>query len=453
MFHFFQLYKDWGSYLISPNGIKITPMPTPTIRTENYWLDAVAGRPEIPTGGLPAQTDVAIVGSGYTGLNAALELRRAGVETTVLESETIGWGASSRNGGMVTPGLKAPLKRITRMVGLETARKLWTWSLEAIEHVDRMIREHDIDCDWRRDGHLALAHKPSHYAGFEDYIRWRRDAFGYTGAALVPPGQLRSEIGTGAYYGAIAEEVSGGLNPAEYVFGLARAAAHAGACLVERAAVTRIDRDEKTFRLHTDRGEIRAREVLLATNGYTTGLRAGIRSGIFPVGSYIIVTEPLSPELQADLSPKGRMFYDTKHFLNYFRLTPDGRMLFGGRNRLTTHLDLLESAQLLHARMLEVYPQLAGVPLTHSWTGKLGITFDLMPHIGHIDGIHYAYGYGGHGVSIASLLGKEAGSLLAGTQESSLFREIRHPRNPVANLDRLFLPFVSAYYRVLDRLG
>jgi len=427
-------------------------MPPP-IRTKNYWLETAAADPGVPTFDLPTRTDVAVVGSGYTGLHAALELRRAGVDVTVLESETIGWGASSRNGGMVTPGLKAPLKKIVRMYGLETARKFWTWSLEAIEHVARTVREHAIDCDWRRDGHLSLAYKPSHYAGYAEIVQWRRDVFGYTGDILVPPDRLRTEIGTSSYYGAIADDVSGGLNPAKYVFGLARAAARSGACLVERAAVHRIERVGKKFRLHTSKGEIEAGEVLLATNGYTTGLRAGIRSGIFPVGSYIIVTEPLSPELQAEVSPKGRMFYDTKYFLNYFRLTPDGRMLFGGRNRLTTHLDLLESAALLHGRMLEVYPQLEGIPITHSWTGRLGITFDLMPHLGRIDGIHYAYGYAGHGVSIAGYLGAEAGAVLAGARSSSLFSEIRHPRNPVAHLDRLFLPFVSAYYRVLDRLS
>lgn len=428
-------------------------MPAIQPKPQNYWLESAHAQPPIPTGDLPAYTDIAVVGSGYTGLHAALELRRAGVEVTVLEAETIGWGASSRNGGMVTPGLKAPLRRIVRMYGLETARKLWAWSLEAIEHVDRIVREQGIDCDWRRDGHLALASKASHYANFTGYVRWRRETFGYHGDTLVPPERLREEVGTGAYHGAIAEDVSGGLNPAKYVFGLARAAARTGACLVDQARVTRIDRDNGKFRLFTPRGEIEAREVLLATNGYTTGLRTGIRSGIFPAGSYIIVTGPLPAALQAELSPRGRMFYDTKHFLNYFRLTPDGRMLFGGRNRLTTHLDLLQSAQMLHTRMLEVFPQLEGFPITHSWTGKLGITFDLMPHIGRIGGVHYAYGYGGHGVSIASQLGKEAGALLAGSQTSSLFREIRHPRSLVTHLDRLFLPFVGAYYRMLDRLG
>jgi glycine/D-amino acid oxidase-like deaminating enzyme len=428
-------------------------MPTDNIKTENYWLEAAGGQAEIPTGDLPARTDVAVVGSGYTGLHAALELRRSGAEVTVLERETIGWGASSRNGGMVTPGLKAPLKKIVRMFGLESARKFWAWSLEAIEHVDRTIGEHGIDCDWRRDGHLALAYKPSHYAGFAETVRWRRETFGYTGETLLPPGQLRTEIGSDDFHGGISDDVSGGLNPAKYVFGLARAAARNGACLVDRAGVTRIERFGGKFRLHTPKGEIEAREVLLATNGYTNALQAGIRSGIFPIGSYIIVTEPLTADLQAEVSPKGRMFYDTKYFLNYFRLTPDGRVLFGGRNRMTTHLDLLESAQLLRTRLLEVFPQLDRVPITHSWTGKLGVTFDLMPHIGRIDGIHYAYGYAGHGVSIASYLGAEVGALLAGKRTTSLFSEIPHPRNPVAHLDRLFLPFVAAYYRTLDRLS
>ncbi|MEY4222098.1 MAG: hypothetical protein RL334_740, partial [Chloroflexota bacterium] len=205
--------------------------------------------------------------------------------------------------------------------------------------------------------------------------------------------------------------------------------------------------------LRTSRGPLRAREVLLATNGYTTALNLRARAGVFPVGSYIIVTEPLPAALQAELSPRGRMMYDSANFLIYFRLTPDGRMLFGGRNNLSITLDLHDSAQRLQERMLSVYPQLRGVPLTHSWTGKLGITFDLMPHIGRVNGVHYAYGYCGHGVSISSYLGREVGELLAGKRTSSAFLNIPHPRNPIAFFERLFLPFVAQWYRMQDALA
>ena len=217
--------------------------------------------------------------------------------------------------------------------------------------------------------------------------------------------------------------------------------------------MTRITRPSKGFHLQTSRGSLQVGEVLIATNGYTTNLVPRLRQGIFPVGSYIIVTEPLPPSLQAELSPRRRAFFDSKRFLNYFCLTPDGRMLFGGRANLSTRLDLSLSAEILRAQMLRVFPQLAGIPLTHSWTGKLGVSFDQMPHLGRVNGIHYAYGYSGHGVSIASYLGYEVGRLIAGEIGGSLFMDIRHPRFILASLDRLYLPFVSAYFRLEDHLS
>jgi glycine/D-amino acid oxidase-like deaminating enzyme len=176
------------------------------------------------------------------------------------------------------------------------------------------------------------------------------------------------------------------------------------------------------------------------------------------VGSYIITTPPLAPLLQAQLLPTGRMCYDSKHFLNYFRLTPDGRMLFGGRHNLSPSLDLQDSAAALHKRMVEVFPPLAGCEITHSWTGKLGVTFDLMPHIGRIPdgparGMLYAYGYAGHGVAAASLMGHQAGQLLAGQATENPFLEIHHPRYPFTPYDRYYLPFVSAWFRFLDKIS
>lgn len=420
--------------------------------TTNLWTTQLPTPSTLPTHALPSQTDVAIVGSGYTGLHAALVLAKAGTNVTVLEQETIGFGASCRNGGMMTAGLKASVKEVLHRYGLERAREFWQWSLDSIDHVDHTVAEEKIDCDFSRCGHVETAFKPAHFEGFKDHIAWMKDQFGYNSAHIVSRADLRTEIGSEVYFGGLVDEFSAGLQPAKYVLGLAQAVARHGACLVEHAGVTAIKRDGKMFRLSTAKGEITAREVLLATNGYTTGLVPDVRMGVFPVGSYIIATDPLSPALQAELSPKNRMFFDSKHFLNYFRLTPDGRMLFGGRNNLSTDLDLHESVRVLGARMVEVFPQLKGIPVAHAWTGKLGITFDLMPHAGRLDGIHYAYGYNGHGVSIASYLGKEMGELLAGQRKSVPFMEIKHPRSFITYLDKLYLPFVAAYYRVLDRL-
>jgi glycine/D-amino acid oxidase-like deaminating enzyme len=422
------------------------------MKTVNYWTDTFSAT-QLPLSDLPGEVDVAIIGSGYTGLNAARVLAKSGAKVAVLDKETIGWGASSRNGGMLTPGLKASQRQMHKQYGPEQAKHFWQWALDSVDHVADLIAEEHIDCDWARRGHIALANKPAHYENFKAYKAWLEAVYGYDRQVLVPKSELQSEIGSKIYHGGMSDDHAGSLQPAKYVHGLAAAVASLGVCLVEGAQVTAIQRSGTGFVLSSTRGELKATEVLLATNGYTDGLVPGVRHGIFPVGSYIVVTPPLPQDLQDEISPRGRMLYDSRHFLNYFRLTPDGRMLFGGRNNLSTSLDLDDSAQQLRARMVEVYPQLADQPVTHAWTGKLGITADLMPHIGRIKGIHYAYGYGGHGVSIASYLGKEVGELLAGQRSDSPFMAIKHPRSLIFRFDKLYLPFVAQWYRLLDWVG
>ena len=193
-----------------------------------------------------------------------------------------------------------------------------------------------------------------------------------------------------------------------------------------------------------------AKKVIVATNGYTDMLVPELKPKVFPVGSYIIVSDVLSEKLQKKLSPKGRMFYDSKWFINYFRLTPDGRMLWGGRNDLSTDLDLVESASILSRQVRTVFPDLEKTTFTHTWTGKLGITFDLMPHIGEVNGIHYTFGYGGHGLSIATYLGTEIGLLLSGQKKRSPFEEISHQTMFFYRKDPWFLPFAAKYYQFLD---
>ncbi len=421
--------------------------------TRTFWTDDYPRPHDLPVSELPDRVDVAVIGSGYTGLNAAIALRKAGATVAVLEQETIGWGASSRNGGMATTGLKEEMTTVFKRYGAAQGRAFWAWALASIDHVAATVAAEQIDCHFTRSGHITLAFKQRHFDHFAAEAAWFQRELDYQDTWVVGKDELHDEIGTPEYFGGLVDRNSAALHPAKYAFGLAQAAARHGAHLVEHAQVTGLARRTREFTLATTRGKLAAREVLLATNGYTTGLVPAARRGIFPVGSYIIVTRPLAPALQAELSPRGRMFFDSKHFLNYFRLTPDGRMLFGGRHNLSTSLDLHESARLMQARMVEVFPQLRAAPVAYTWSGKLGITFDLMPHVGCVEGVHYAYGYAGHGVSVASYLGKEVGELLAGQRRSTLFGEIPHARYPFTPYDKLYLPLVSAWFRTLDALS
>jgi len=415
------------------------------------WINQFSKPDSLITSKSPnTETDVAIVGSGYTGLCAARVLKKNGASVTVLDRNTIGWGASSRNGGMATPGLKQGIQKIYKMYGSELAHEFWNSSVDAIDLIDAIVNEHSIDCDWERNGHASLATKPSHAPRLKEYGSWLEKEFGHS-QRYIPKNQIRDEIGSDAYYGALTDDISGGLHPSKYVFGLATAVANLGVQLCENTEVTKIEKnDSNNFRLISSKGDIIAKKIIIATNGYTNRLVPKLKSLIFPVGSYIVVTEPLTKELQNIISPKKRMYYDSKWFLNYFRLTPDGRMLWGGRNDLSTDLDLDESAIILSKELYTIFPDLAGIPITNTWTGKLGITFDLMPHIGQTNGIYYAFGYGGHGLSIATYLGTEIGLLLSGKKDRSPFMEISHQTMFFYRDKPWFIPFAARYFRFLD---
>ncbi|HEU5100286.1 MAG TPA: FAD-binding oxidoreductase [Roseiflexaceae bacterium] len=417
------------------------------------WLEGVTFPETDPAQPLPAHADVAIVGGGYTGLAAARELSRRGASVALLEARTLGWGASSRNGGMVLTGLKLEAEQLVTKYGLATARRLFAASLRALDYVERIVAEERIECDFARSGHLLLACKPAHYQAFAREAELLERDFGHPTRVLAA-GELRGEIGSSAYYGGLVDEASAGVNPARYVAGLARAAQRAGAQLYERAPVERIERQPAGWRLSTPRGTLRAGAVLLATGGYSGPATPALRRRIVPLGSYIITTEPLPEPLARELIPRERMIFDSKRFLYYFRLTPDRRMLFGGRAGFfsETPATVRDSAEILRRGMLQVYPQLRDARIEHAWGGTLDVTFDMMPHAGQIDGLHYAIGYAGHGVAMASYLGSLLGACLAGEQVDNPFTELPFPGAPLGlyNGRPWFLPLVGAWYKFLD---
>lgn len=402
---------------------------------------------------LPQKTDVAIIGGGYTGLSAARTLAKQGVHVVVLEAETIGWGASSRNGGMVLSGLKPPMQTVIKRYGRDLAKRLFQYSLDSIDTVEQIVREENIDCGFARTGHLLAANKPKHFAALEEEVEFMAKEFSHR-VHLVSRREQHTEIGTDLYHGALVDEVSAGVNPAQYVTGLARAAEKAGAKLCARARVRRLGRGEKRFVIETERGSLTAESVLAATSGYTGNVVKALQRKIIPIGSFIIATERLPDELARELSPKNRMIFDYKHYLNYFRLW-DNRMIFGGRAAFfpETPNTTRRSAEILRREMIQVYPQLKDVKVEYVWGGTLDFAFDMMTHVGEMDGIFYSLGYAGHGVAMATHLGKTvAEAMMKGNIKDHPFAAFDFPGAPLGLYDGRpwFLPFAGMWHKVLD---
>jgi glycine/D-amino acid oxidase-like deaminating enzyme len=405
----------------------------------------------LPAYPLPSSTDVAVIGGGYTGLSAARELARAGIDVTVLERNHLGWGASSRNGGFVLQGYKPEMEELARMVGVERARRMFQLTLDAMQLLERLISEEAIECDFIHSGALTLAARPTHMSALEQSGRFLRTEVGYH-TELLARGDLGQEIGSDRYHGALLDPGGCSLQPAKYVAGLARAAARAGARLAENTEVTKITKVASGFELTTNLGVLRARQILAATNGYTPKALAALRRRVIPIGSYIIATEPLGDELARRLIPRKRVLSDTKNLLYYFRLSPDNRMVFGGRASFTP-ASPERSARILSAGMREVFPELASASVEYAWSGKVAYPMDHLPHAGRLGGVHYAMGYCGHGVALATYLGTRMAQVIAGTGELPDLGGKRFKAIPLFNGFPWFLPLVGGYYRTRDWLS
>jgi glycine/D-amino acid oxidase-like deaminating enzyme len=423
------------------------------IRQQIYWHTTTQMPGEEHITALPQKVDVAILGGGYTGLSAARTLAKQGAKVAVLEAKTIGWGASSRNGGMVLTGLKLGMPTIQKRHGHELAKRLFQYSLDSIDTVEQIVREENIDCGFARTGHLLTANKPKHFEALREEAEFLEKEFGHK-TRLIKRTEQHEEIGSKLYFGALVDEYSGGLNPARYVAGLACAAEKAGAELHARARVTGIERGRDRYRVETERGPLMADSVLVGTSGYTGSVTRNLQKKIIPIGSFIIATQKLPAELAQELSPRNRMIFDYKHYLNYFRLWDD-RMIFGGRAAFfpETANTIMRSAEILRREMIQVYPQLKDVQVEYVWGGTLDFAFDMMAHAGGADGIYYSLGYAGHGVAMATHLGKTvAEAMLKGNIKEHPFNLFPFPTAPLSLYNGFpwFLPFAGAWHKILD---
>jgi glycine/D-amino acid oxidase-like deaminating enzyme len=396
---------------------------------------------------LPARTDVAVIGGGYTGLSAALTLARHGASVVVLERHRIGWGASGRNGGFVLPGYKPEVDELVRRHGVERARALLAASLEAIELVGALVAREAIDCGYARHGWISLAAKPRHLRTLEQTADLLRRHFGRD-TMVLGRAELRDEIDSDRYHGGLLDPLGGALHPGRYCAGLGEAAVRAGALLVERSEVHGVSDGAGTFTVRTSAGPLTAGQVLVATNGYTDGAFPSLRRRVVPVGSYVVATAPLGARLAARLLPRGRVMSDSWNLLHYFRLADDGRLVFGGRASFTP-TGVRQSARILERDLRTLFPALGAVPVEYTWSGSLGVARDRMPHAGRVDGVHYALAYAGHGVALATWLGARMGDALAGRgQVPELGGGL--PPIPLYRGRPWFLPLVGGYYRVKD---
>ncbi|HVO63279.1 MAG TPA: FAD-binding oxidoreductase [Terriglobales bacterium] len=428
-----------------------------SIQERNYWLTTVEMPQTNGARSLPDKMDVAVIGAGFTGLSAARELARKGVRVAVIEAETIGWGASSRNGGMVLTGLKLGVNELMKKYGREKTQAMYAASIESIDLVEEIVREENIDCNFSRCGHLEVACKQKHFDGFARQAEVIAREFNHQ-LRVVPKHALRAEIGSDIYYGGMVDEVSAGANPARYVAGLGRAALRAGACIYEGTRLASIARASRNgsggWNINTSQGPMWARDVMVATSGYTSKATPALQKKIIPIGSYIIVTEVLPATVAHELSPKNRMIFDSKNYLYYYRLTPDRRMLFGGRAAFFPESadSIRQSAEILRRGMIDVYPQLKDTKVDYVWGGTLDFAFDIMPHAGRIDGIYYSLGYAGHGVAMATYLGQKIAQFICTGRDENPYAGIPFPGAPLGlyNGKPWFLPFAGMYYKLLD---
>ena len=425
---------------------------------ENSYYEATVVRPSPapPLSGW-VEADVGIVGAGYAGLSCALELAQRGYSVTVLEAQRVGWGASGRNGGQAIVGLGFEGESaIEAQLAPTDARAAWDIALEGMRVLEERIRHHAIDCEYRA-GYLSLVVKPRRWPTLQRWAAHVLRDYGYDRLREIGPGEIRQWVASERYHAGLLDAGSGHLHPLKYCLGLARATRAAGARIFESSPVLHLRRGERPV-LRTAQGEVACRFVLLAGNvyleEYDRELAPEIAGCIVPVGTCMIATEAMGRG-RADALMRGRpAASDTNHILDYFRVSPDDRLLFGGGEIYGRRAPRNVAARI-RARMLSVFPQLADLRITHSWGGFVDLTLNEAPDFGRIgSNVYYVQGFSGHGLAMAGMAGKLVAEAIAThAARFDVFARIRHRRFPGGrSMRKPMLALGMLYYRLLDRL-
>lgn len=421
--------------------------------TRNPPPASISVPPDLPPGLDNSITaDVCVVGGGLTGVSAALNLAERGCSVVLLEAERIGHGASGRNGGQLVSGFSCEMERIRQEVGPEISKVFWALSREALHEVEARIARHAISCD-HRSGYFYAAKNPRQMADLQALHQEWRTLYGYEQTTLVTRDAVPLWVGTELYHGGLADAGGGQIHPLNYLLGLAEAARQAGVQLFENSAVTGIDRGAQPL-VHTANGQVRAKHLVLAGNAYLGGLAPELQRRLARVSSFVGVTAPLDPALAARIMPADVAVSDCDAVLDYYRMTGDGRLLFGaGANYAAREPAALKP--YLAGRIKAVFPALADVPLEYAWSGHIGVTVNRIPDFGRLGpSIHYAQGFSGHGVALTGLAGKLIAESITGAPERfDLFAGIKHHPFPGGPFKTPALVVAMAYYKLRDRLG
>ena len=410
---------------------------------------ALAPRPPL-TG--ECRVDVAVVGAGVAGCSAALHFARQGYDVAVLEAHRVGFGASGRSGGQLIFGLAVGQKSLVAQVGRENARRLFAMSVEALDLTQSLIRDHGIECDYRPN-HVHVATKPRHLEELRDWERELHDEYDYRSARLLDRAELAEHVRSERYLGGLIDSRSGHLHPLKYTQGLARAAEAAGARIFEQTtALGFAEGGEVT--VHTEHGTVRCRHLVLCANAYIGMLSPRLARRILGVGTYIIATRPMDEARARALLPSDAAIADLNWILDYFRLSADRRLLFGGRVSYSA-LQPPRLAESMHRRLARIFPQAADLEVEYAWGGYLDITMSRAPDFGRLaPNIFYLQGFSGHGMSLTALAGKLVAEAVSGTAERfDVFARLPHRDFPGGVLlRRPSLVLAMLYYRVKDLL-
>ena len=421
-----------------------------TLKRFPYWWEA-ARPPENRDIALPARSEVVVIGAGYTGLSAALTLARAGREVVILDAENPGSAASSRNAGYFGYELRTGLSTLISRFGRSSALDIARTGLDAFVYSKNLIESEQIQCDLSDVGRLICACRPSHYESMARESELIKRELGIESRMLAAT-ELREQLGTDIYHGAKLLVSSYAMHPGKYLCGLLERVRAAGVTIAGNTPVTAVHAPSKE--VVTVRGKISAQHIIVATNAYTGDFVPGLKRCLIPIGARIIATEELSEDLMRAVFPVYRVAIDTRKLYRAFRPSPDGkRVLFAGRS-VGSPMDAERNAKSLRKSMLDVFPMLHDAPISHSWGGYVGFTFDNLPHLGEHAGIHYALGFNGTGSTMGPFLGhKIAMKIIGGKGSDCLLDRFELKSRPFYHGNPWFLPLVLMGYRFLDRFG